>query len=122
MCNTRWETCRQFVEDPSLALNGYFADFTNPQEGLILITHRIAGCNSTLGIKAGKLEHLYAGPKYSVHNTGNPSCGGLCLMDNDFTPCRADCDMRWIRDVMQLLIDHHYPENAISPPTEEQPN
>jgi hypothetical protein len=120
MCKACWETCREFVEDPSLALNGYFADFTDPNEGLILVTHRVAGCGSTLGIKAGQLEQLYTGPKYSVHNAGNPDCGGHCLTDNDFSTCSATCEMRWIREVMQLLKEHRYPEELMRPPAEEQ--
>jgi hypothetical protein len=121
MCQARWETCRQFIEDPDLMLNGYFADFTDPPEGLILVTHHIQGCGSTLGVKAGQLEHLYTGPRYFTRNTGNPECGGRCMSESDFTPCGVDCDMHWIREILQMIKHHRYPANISSPAVEDQP-
>ena len=44
MCQASWNTCQQFVEDHSLKLNGYFADFEDPREGLIMVTHHAEGC------------------------------------------------------------------------------
>ena len=56
---------------------------------------------------------MYSGPKYTGSKLGNPECAGNCSMETDFSPCSAECDMRWIRDVMQLIKKHHYPTNHL---------
>jgi hypothetical protein len=118
MCKAHWDTCKQFVEDPELGLNGYLVDFDEPRKGLILVTHHRTSCGSTIAVRAEELEHMYSGPKHYVHNTGKPDCGGHCLTENDFSACSATCDMRWIRDVMQLIKEHRYPVNLNNPSTE----
>ena len=110
MCHDTWESICSFIEDRSLELNGYQADFEDPAEGLIMVTHRKDGCHSTLALRAGIFADLYRGPTYTVHNTGKPTCTGKCLNEMDFTSCPAECNMKWVREVMQSFRTHTCPE------------
>jgi hypothetical protein len=106
MCHTVWEDRESFVSDPTLALNGYQAFFDNPDEGLILFTHRVEGCLSTLALKARAFRPLYKGPHEDFLNAGAESCSGHCSDHRNLEGCQARCSMRWVRDVLQLLRAH----------------
>jgi hypothetical protein len=103
MCLQSWRDAESFISDPSLVINGYQAFFDNPERGLILFTHKIQGCGSTIAVPAGVFKPLYHGPDYLLRNFGEPSCCGHCLQDHDLEQCNAECDMRWVRDVLQML-------------------
>jgi len=106
MCKTVWRDCGSFVADRSLILNGYQAFFDNPEDGLILFTHRTAGCCSTLALKAGAFKSLYKGPKHEIVNYGAESCPGNCLDARNFEACHAHCSLHWVREILQMLRAH----------------
>jgi hypothetical protein len=113
MCKHGWKDLKSFIEDPEIILNGYLADFNEPGNGLIVVTHKKLNCGSTISIRAKLLKHLYTGPVYENHMTGKKGCPGKCLLLNDFSECSNKCNMRWVRDVMQLINDNHYPADSI---------
>ncbi|MBU0692768.1 hypothetical protein KKC97_12505 [bacterium] len=112
MCHNCWNDIESFIEDRTLELNGYQADFEDPAKGLILVTHRVDGCHSTISVPAGKFAHLYTGPVYKTHNTGKPSCTGKCLNDKDYSACPAECDMHWVREILQCFKKHSCTSSA----------
>ena len=113
VCLRCWEELTNFVTDRSLEVNGYQASFDDVEEGLILFTHLEEGCHTTLAVRAGELKKLYSGPKYEMRNTGKESCEGHCLNTGDVGPCAAECDMRWVREVLQILRNHELPDQLL---------
>lgn len=108
-CNALWDNIKQLVEDKSLDLNGYQASFRGPENGLIMLTHNVDGCNSTMAIRAGELKSLYQGQFFSEHRTEKPECPRKCLNPNDYEPCPVHCDMAWVREILQCFRTHEMP-------------
>ncbi|MDK9698827.1 MAG: hypothetical protein OEM52_01575 [bacterium] len=113
VCQHCWNELSDLVKDRSLDIAGYQASFKSVEEGLILFTHLDENCHSTLAVKAGELKQLYQGTTFLVRNTGKVSCEGRCLNSNDIEPCAAECDMRWVREVLQILRSHELPDNLV---------
>jgi hypothetical protein len=63
MCSTVWETREDFLDDKSLEINGYGADFEILERSLFYFTHKKEGCFSTIAVKAEKFLSLYSGKK-----------------------------------------------------------
>lgn len=113
VCQHCWNELSDLVKDRSLDIAGYQASFKSVEEGLILFTHLDDNCHSTLAVKAKELKELYFGPAFLVHNTGKADCKGHCLDSSDLEPCAAECDMRWVREVLQVLRSHEMPEDLL---------
>lgn len=105
-CSHYWESMVDLIRDGDLFVNGYQASFNDAHEGLFLLTHNISDCGSTLAIPAGRLKELYDGPEHMVHMAYTDRCQGHCLVEDDFAPCTNECDMKWARDVLQILKNH----------------
>ncbi len=106
-CGQTWSSARSFVEDPTVKLNGYLPDFNDSANGLIIVTHRIKDCNSSISVKTTVFEHLYTGPKHKEHMRAEEGCTGKCFMYDDFSSCSNECDMRWVREVMSMIQKNH---------------
>jgi len=106
MCLKAWDDSESFIRDPELVVNGFQAFFDQPENGLILFTHRRPGCHSTLAIKAGSLKGLYHGPFYDHLNHGSATCIRACVDHNNLERCDAECSMHWVREVLQVLRKH----------------
>lgn len=109
LCSAIWVEAEDFIRDPELWVEGYLAAFRNPEDGLILVTHRRSGCGTTLAITAGAFRHFYNGPEYTEHHTGDEECPQLCIKREEFATCDVECDMAWVREIIQLLIRHEVP-------------
>lgn len=109
MCNTSWPDLASLVTDPDLEVVGYQARFDRPHEGLVLVTHMLEHCRTTLAISVADLRPLYFGPVYSERMTGSSDCPGLCLLQNRLEECEAQCDMAWVRRVIQFMRRHELP-------------
>lgn len=109
VCHATWPTLPDLVHDANLRVNGYQASFGTPEEGLILLTHEVPGCGTTLAVTAGSLQHLYFGPGYTETLAGSEYCEMWCLDENSVDDCEAPCAMAWIRHVLQYLRRHELP-------------
>lgn len=105
-CSHCWRTIEDLILDKDLALNGYQASFDDIHEGLFLLTHNVAGCGTTLAIPASRLKSLCDGYEHKAHMEFTSSCEGHCMHEGDFDSCSNECDMRWARDIMQVLKNH----------------
>lgn len=105
-CHHHWQTADDLIQDRNLLVNGYQASFDDSLEGLFLLTHEVEGCGTTFAVKAGSLKYLYDGPEYTVHMALTEECEGHCLDNSDLEPCKNECDMRWARDILQILRNH----------------
>ena len=109
MCGTSWRDLAEFVTDFQLRVEGYQACFPQPDLGLVMLTHRADGCGTTLAVAAAELRPLYDGPEFTEHRVGQEDCEKHCLQVKDIEECDVECDMAWIRTVMQYLRRHELP-------------
>lgn len=109
LCGAVWQDLSDLVLDPEVEVHGYQAHFTDPGQGLVMVTHHAEGCGTTLAIRAYKLRDLYDGPAFEERLTGTAACEALCLDSNLLTTCSADCDMAWMREAIQWLLRHELP-------------
>lgn len=108
-CNAEWEDIVKIILDPMLQVEGYQASFVEPKDGLILITHQVDGCGTTLALVVEDLKCLDNCDEIFNRNTGLEGCEGLCLMENRLEDCTAPCDMAWVRHAIQWFRKHELP-------------
>jgi hypothetical protein len=109
LCGARWADYREFVTDAALQVEGYQACLPNPDYGMILLTHTVEGCRTTLGVMAASLRVLYDGPDWPERKTGLEACQLHCLNPKDLEECTVDCELAWVRHVLQWLRRHELP-------------
>lgn len=109
LCDFQWQTFAAFVVDEALQVEGYQACPPEPDCGVILLTHDVDGCQTTLGIRAGDLRPLYVGPYWPERQMGLEPCRRLCLDPNNIEECTAECDLAWVRHALQWLRRHELP-------------
>jgi hypothetical protein len=119
MCQTTWADLQEFVTDHRLRVEGYEACFLTPDWGLILLTHRTAGCGTTLAVRAVVLKPLHNGPFWTERMTGLEECLRLCLDKGRLEECTAECEMAWIRSALQWLRRHELPPHMGHQSTKE---
>jgi hypothetical protein len=106
LCGKVWHCLDDVVADAGLELTGYQARFDDPADGLVLVTHRIFGCGTTLAFPVSVLRPLYCGPEYTERMALTDECSRQCLDHNLLEVCEAPCDMAWVRRVMQSIRRH----------------
>ncbi len=103
MCFKEWQTRDQFLDDQSLVLDGYRADFEKLEWGLFYFTHKAEGCKTTMVITAKEFLSLYTGEKYSERRTDLEDCPGYCLEEQQLRRCDAFCECAFNREVIQVI-------------------
>ena len=103
MCFTEWKNRDDFLDDSSLELNGYKADFEKLEWGLFYFTHNKEGCFSTMAVETKLFLDLYAGKKYTERRTGEEECPGYCLDEKQLSRCDAFCECAFNREVIQVI-------------------
>jgi len=109
-CGTSWQSPADLVGDRRLLLNGYQAAVPDAEEGLLLFTHLLDGCNSTLGVPVRDFRFMYDGPLCTECRFAQPDCEGHCLDETDLEPCKVQCCMAWARELVQFLRRHELPK------------
>jgi hypothetical protein len=102
-CGTVWADREAFMSDGTLDVNGYKADFERLGEGLFFITHRRAGCGSTLSIPAKEFFDLYTGVRYTERRTLTEECPRYCLNEKQLDRCLVSCECAFVREVLNVL-------------------
>jgi len=103
MCSYKWKIRDEFLDDKSLELNGYQADFDKLEWSLFLFTHYKENCYSTMAIQAKDFLSLYSGKKYTEQRAGTDDCPGYCLDKNQLDRCDALCECAFNREVIQII-------------------
>ena len=101
LCAHRWQSRKDFLEDPSTDLIGYQVNFDELDLGFFLFNH--LKCGTTLGIPAGKFRDLYNGPVFSERLTGTKECQEYCLQENKLGTCPAKCECAYVREILQTV-------------------
>jgi hypothetical protein len=103
MCQTRWPDRERFLADPALEMIGYQADIQSLENGLFLFNHLVENCKSTIAVRVHQFRDLYDGPVYQKCLIGTEDCAGLCLHRENLKPCQAECECRYVRDLVQIV-------------------
>jgi hypothetical protein len=106
-CSAEWETRDKFLDDESLEINGYGADFECLECSLFYFTHKTEGCFSTMTIEAKAFLDLYPGKKYTERRTGKEECPGYCLEEKQLSRCEAFCECAFNREIIQIIKERH---------------
>ncbi len=107
MCRKEWEDREAFLNDETLELNGYGADFEIIEDGLFYFTHNVPGCKSTMALKAGDFFDLYTAERSPERKRGADECPGLCLDKDVLDRCSVFCEYAFVREVIQVLLRRH---------------
>ena len=99
-CGFKWSTRDQFLEDPDIELVGYQVNFVELLAGFFLFNH---SCGTTLAVLSEAFEDLYDGPVFSERATGSEECQKHCLHEDDLSPCPAQCECAFVREIIQYI-------------------
>jgi hypothetical protein len=109
-CGTTWQTLEDFLNDPALELSGYQVHFVELENGLFYFTHHTERCGTTLAVPVQAFTTLtrrsFLAPCGHLAADG---CSKLCVRGDTRTPCPAECECGWVREVMQE-INHRKPQ------------
>ena len=72
-CTHTWKTKDDLLQDPSVCLVGFQADFRETEPGHYLFNHILAGntCNTTMAVKVDDFLPLYNGPMFEEIKFGS---------------------------------------------------
>lgn len=104
-CATVWNTREEFLNDSSLILNGYKADFNNLGKGLFFFTHKRENCFSTMALPAGLFFEIYGGERYPNSMRMLDECPRYCFDEKKLVRCRVHCKNAFVREVMRILLE-----------------
>jgi len=104
-CGRTWGSRHNFIFDNKLVISGYQASFQNIDNGLFLFTDTNDGCGTTIAVRVKEFMDLYQGIVYSERKTGSDVCEGKCLNLHDTTPCKAECELAHIREIIKIIIN-----------------
>ncbi len=107
MCSTEWESRDQFLDDKSLELNGYGADFEKLEWSLFYFTHKKEGCFSTMALEAKEFLDLYTGKKFTERRTDEEECPGYCHDEEQLDRCEALCECAFNREIINIIKERH---------------
>ena len=102
-CKQSWPSQSEFISDGNLVLNGYMANFKNLDKGLLLFTHNIDNCYSTMAIEVKDFRNLYTGPVYKKRQTKTKDCPRYCLDQEQFERCEAYCECAFVREICNVI-------------------
>ena len=100
VCGFEWPTRNSFLEDPALTVIGYQVNFEALKLGFFMFNHT---CKNTLSVRAEAFWDLYAGPIYKDRATGGEQCPGYCLFEDELSPCPAQCECAFVREILQVI-------------------
>ena len=101
-CGFVWPTREAFLKDPALQLVGYQVNFKKLKLGLFLFNHT---CKATLAMHANAFWDLYQGAVFLDRATGSEQCPKYCLHQDELSPCPAQCECAFVREIIQIIND-----------------
>ena len=104
-CGSEWNHLNDLIRDEQVQIIGYQAAFTDSYEGLLFFAHDASDCGTTIAIPVSCFTALSEGPECSAQLACTELCNGLCQSFYDFGECSKECQMRWVRDIIEVLIN-----------------
>lgn len=108
MCSMTWRSRSEFLNDRTLELNGYQADFEALEYGLFLFTHNIDDCFTTMAVRVREFVSLYTGERFEQRKTGTEECPGYCLQIYRLERCETRCECAFVREIIQIIRQHRH--------------
>jgi len=99
-CGFEWNDLDAFIDDPEAELIGYQVNFAHLEEGFLLFNH---SCGTTMSCRVGDFWELRGGPVFTECAMGTDECSGACLRPRDLSPCPAQCECVYVRDIMRII-------------------
>jgi hypothetical protein len=101
-CTHIWKVKDDFLQDPTVCLVGFQADFKGTEPGQYLFNHIPAGntCNTTMAVKVDDFLSLYSGPMFEEIKFGSPTCEDHCRSIEDLDLCPVECKNAIARKIM----------------------
>ena len=112
-CGSEWENLTDLIRDEQVLIIGYQAAFTDSYEGLFFFAHRAKECGTTIAIPVSCFANLHEGPVCTTQLACTEPCNGLCQSFYDFGGCSEECEMRWVRDIIEALLNRG-PEEVLA--------
>ncbi len=112
-CGYDWENLTDLIRDKQVQLIGYQPAFSDSYEGLFFFAHEAKECGTTIALPVSSFANLYEGPAYTAQLACTKRCNGLCQSFYDFGVCSNECEMRWVRDIIEVL-QNRGPEEVLA--------
>ena len=103
MCGMSWKNRERFLQDESLRINGYQANFESLESGLLYFTHHVEGCHSTMACQVREFIDLNTGVRYCERKTLTEECPQHCLYESELGRCEVSCECAFVRDLIDIL-------------------
>ena len=104
LCGFSWLSRGVFLDDASVCLAGYQANFTELEAGFFLFTHKNNDCGTTFAIAVEAFLDLHDGPVFETCRRGTEACPGYCL--------NVHCECAFVRDVLDHISNWPKPHAA----------
>ncbi len=103
-CDFAWNTRDAFLSDQRICLNGYQADFEELERGLLLFTHEVSACGSTMALSIGDFVDMCDVPRHTecLHATGTCEC--RCDDVANLERCERPCQYAYPRELVQIVL------------------
>ena len=99
-CGHVWHTRDDFLNDKSVSVVGYQANFKELQAGIFLFNH---SCKGTLALKVESFADMYKGPVFEKRATDTDDCSGYCQHQEILDACPVQCECAFVREIIQML-------------------
>jgi len=103
MCGGSWKNREGFLQDGSLQINGYQADFESLESGLLFFTHHVEGCHSTMALQVREFIDLNPGVRHCERKTLTKECPQYCFYESELGRCEVACECAFVRDLIDIL-------------------
>lgn len=102
-CSQVWQSRSEFLSDNDIELKGYQVNMENLDAGLLLFTHLIDNCLTTMSLHVAEFDDLYHGTRYTENKALSEECPRFCLDKEMMDRCNAKCECAFIREIIHVI-------------------
>lgn len=99
-CGKNWILRDDFLEDPSIEIIGYQANYDDLVTGIFLFDHL---CGATLSLSVRNFNGLYEGPVFKERAKESDDCPGYCLYQDQLDICSVRCECAYVRNIIDII-------------------
>lgn len=103
-CLFQWRDRREFLSDARIKLNGYQVSLKNLESGLLLFTHMLDDCRTTMGVPIIVFLDFYSGERFPENKALSAECPRYCVDEKRLDRCNVLCECAFVREVIQEII------------------
>lgn len=102
-CSKSWDTLNDFLTDSSIYLNGYQVNLKSLETGMLLFTHIVEECKTTMSIYVKNFSSMYSGARYAENKALSPECPRYCIEEKRLDRCDAHCECAFVREIIDII-------------------